>query len=117
MARWCSAPKGERLVGHHGFYAAFSTPEEWRLVGQGRSLGTLPVTRPLLRGQPLLFGGRRWRVASIDERRRLIELRPAGHGIVPEFGGSGSALPDEVREGMLALYFGEDVPSFLDRAA
>src|SRR6266702_2882410 len=103
-------PKGERLVAHHSFYAAFATPEEWRVVGEGRSLGTLPVLRPLERGQPLLFAGRRWRVSGISERRRLLELVPAGEGFVPEFGGAGPAVPGRVRREMLEVYRGAEAP-------
>ena len=35
--------RGENLVGHYTFYAVFKTPEEYRIVVEGKTLGTLPV--------------------------------------------------------------------------
>ena len=69
--------KGERLVNSHDFYAAFATPEEFRLVAGGKTLGTLPIIAPVLEGMYLIFGGRRWRVLSVDGAHKLIELAPA----------------------------------------
>ena len=34
---------GERVVEHYGFYAVFQTAEEYRIVSNGKTLGTLPV--------------------------------------------------------------------------
>ena len=34
---------GERIVNHYSFYAAFKSVEEWRMVHEGRALGTMPV--------------------------------------------------------------------------
>jgi hypothetical protein len=43
-------------------------------------------------------------VASLDRRRRLIELVPAAEGFAPEFAGSGVATADRVRREMLEIY-------------
>jgi len=105
---------GERLVNHYDFYAAFSSPEEWRLVTAARTLGTLPVSFPLSVDSFLIFGGRRWRIVGVDEERRVAELEPAAGGLLPKFTGDGMLIHDQVREEMRRVYTDNDVPAFLD---
>lgn len=105
---------GERIVNHYDFYSAFVTPEEYRLVTETKTLGTLPVTFPILTGMHILFGGRRWLVLSVDAERKVVELRAAAGGRVPRFGGVGALIHDRVREEMRAVYEASDVPPFVD---
>ena len=106
---------GERLVNHYSFYAAFETPEEWRLVAEGRSLGSMPIDQAITVGGLLLFAGRRWRISSIEQSRKVIELTPAAGGVPPVFGGSGFTVADRVRSEMVAVYEASDTPAYLDR--
>ena len=105
---------GERLVNHYDFYAAFTSPDEWRLINRSRLLGTLPVTFPLTLDAFLIFAGRRWRVIGIDEQRREVRLEPAAGGRVPQFYGGGSLIHDCVRKEMRRVYMDDDSPIFLD---
>ena len=105
---------GERLVNHYDFYAAFSSPDEWRLVTGSRTLGTLPVTFPLLIDSYLIFAGRRWRVVGIDEERRIAELTRAAGGRLPKFLNAGPLIHDRVRQEMRQVYLDNDQPAFLD---
>jgi ATP-dependent Lhr-like helicase len=107
--------KGERIVNHYSFYAAFQTPEEYRLMNGGKALGTLPISYPLFPGLFLIFGGRRWAVVAVDEERKVVDLKPAQGGRLPAFeGGRGAPVHDRVRAEMLAVYRSAEVPSFLD---
>lgn len=108
---------GERLVNHYSFYAAFNSPEEYRLVAAGRQLGTIPVDYPLLPGALLIFAGRRWRVLNVDDRHKVIDLERSPAGRPPEFGGAVGRVDDQVRKEMLDIYRSEGVPSFLDARA
>lgn len=108
---------GERIVNHFSFYAAFMTPEEYRLVSQGRTLGTLPIEHPLTEGLFLIFGGRRWRVLSVDQERKVVELIPAAGGRPPNFGGTGAPVHDKVRREMVRVYRDSGVPVYLDTQA
>jgi ATP-dependent Lhr-like helicase len=108
---------GERLLAHHSFYAAFATPEEWRLVAAGRTLGTLPVEHPLLPDSLLVYAGRRWRVVNVDKDHRVVDLVPAAGGQAPRFGGNGVWVHARIRHAMRAFYESDDVPPFLDGAA
>lgn len=108
---------GERIVNHYTFYAAFTTPQEYRLVAEGRQLGSIPVDSPILPGTLLIFAGRRWRVLSVDDRQKVIDLARSAAGRPPHFGGGPRAVHDRVRAEMLTIYQDSVNPSFLDVAA
>jgi len=110
--------QGERVVDHHSFYAAFSSPEEYRLVSGGKTLGQLPIGQPLSIGFLLIFGGRRWRVLAVDEENKVVDLAPARGGRTPSFIGTGGpSIHDRVRQVMFELYSNDRVPRYLDRRA
>ena len=109
--------QGDRLVNHYSFYAAFHTSQDYRLVADGRTLGSLPVERPILPGTLLIFGGRRWRVLGVDIAQRVIELTGSGDGQPPTFPGSGGEVADQVRRTMRALYQSAEIPRYLDSTA
>jgi ATP-dependent Lhr-like helicase len=109
--------QGDRLLNHYSFYAAFQTSQDYRLVADGRTLGSLPVERPVLPGTLLIFAGRRWRVLGVDIAQRVIELTSSGDGQPPTFPGSGGEVADEVRRTMRALYQSEEIPRYLDSTA
>lgn len=108
---------GERIANHYSFYAVFVTPQEYRLVSWGKTLGNLPIAFPVIPGQLLIFGGKRWSVVEVDDRSRTIRLEPSRGGKVPLFGGSGFGVHDEVRQEMRRIYTGKEVPSYLDETA
>lgn len=109
---------GERLVGHYSFYAAFATPEEFRLVTGGQTLGTMPIDHPLIEGGYLIFGGRRWRIVSVDGSHKVVDLSPAPGGRIPTFEPTTAGwVHDVVRQEMLALYCSTQVPTYLDARA
>lgn len=111
------APRGEQIVGHYSFYAAFTTSEEYRLIADGVELGSMPISSPLREDSYLIFGGRRWKVVSVDDDRRVITVVRAAGGKVPRFFGEGGELHDEIRRRMREIYEGEAVPIFLDPTA
>lgn len=108
---------GERIINHYSFYTAFTTPEEYRLVSDGRTLGTLPIDYPVGEGQFLIFAGRRWRVTWVEPEHKVIDLVPAPGGRPPQFSGTGISVHDRVRQEMLAVYRSGDIPVFLDATA
>jgi ATP-dependent Lhr-like helicase len=109
---------GERMLAHYGFYAAFASPEEYRIVCDGRTLGTLPIDKPVHPEGFIVFGARRWKVIDIDDKARVILVERAKAGKAPVFGndapiGTHAAIRRRMRE----LYEREDVPGFLDAGA
>lgn len=105
---------GEKLTRHYDFYAAFWSPDEYRLVADEKTIGTLPVTSPLMEGKLLIFGGQRWEVVSVDEAKQIAFLRQAPGGQVPLFGGEGPLCHTRVREKMYTIYTETDIPRYLD---
>lgn len=108
---------GERIVNHYSFYTAFTTPEEYRLVSGDRTLGTLPIDRPMAENSLLIFGGRRWLVMNVDSAKKVIVLKPAKGGKAPIFGGEAGLIDNRIRQEMFAVYTDSTVPQFLDAQA
>ena len=109
------APDGERITQHYSFYAAFCSDEEFRIVAGIRTLGSIPISRPLAAGSCLIFAGRRWEVLSVSQQDRVIEVRPAGAGAVPGFdGATGAVVHDRVRAEMREVLRSDSPIVFLD---
>lgn len=109
--------KGEQLVNHYSFYTAFKTPEEYRIVTRGKTLGTLPIDSPLFEGMFMIFAGRRWKVLSVDAERKVVDVVRAAAGRVPKFSGENGFIHDKIRQEMSRIYSSDDSPVFLDRTA
>lgn len=108
---------GEKVVNHYSFLAAFVSPEEFRVVCDGRPLGTLPIDRPLTPDSYLIFAGRRWQVVSCSQEEKRIDVVPAKGGKLPLFDGMGGKVHDRVRQEMRQVLT-EAVPvPFLDATA
>lgn len=95
---------GEQLVGHYSFYAVFKTPEEYRIVVEGKTLGTLPIDSVILPDSYIVFGGRRWIVLDVDIEKKVILVSPAKGGQPPKFGGGGMSVHDRIRQEMFDIY-------------
>jgi ATP-dependent Lhr-like helicase len=108
---------GEKVTRHYDFYAAFWSPDEYRLVANEKTIGTLPVTSPLVDGKLLIFGGQRWEVESVDQEKQIAFLKSAPGGKVPKFGGEGALVHTRVREEMFSTYTSTEVPRYLDTEA
>lgn len=108
---------GDRIVNHYTFYAAFASDEEFRLVANGKTLGTLPVSQMLTPQQRILFGGRTWIVEEIDEPHNIIYVAPAKGGAPPMFNGGAGRVHTRVRQRMRELYMARDFVPFLDATA
>lgn len=109
--------QGEKIVNHYSFYTAFATYDEYRLISGPRTLGTLPINRPMAEGSLLIFGGRRWSVVSVDSHKKVMELVPASGGKPPLFGGDIGWVHDFIRREMFAIYTSDEIPKFIDPQA
>lgn len=109
--------KGERLLNHYHFYTAFSTDEEFRIEHNGKVLGSLPFSQPLLPNQALIFAGRSWRVLTVDTEARRISVKPARGGTPPVFESRGLRVHDRVRQEIYAVLAGQEPVLFLDAGA
>lgn len=109
--------KGEQLVNHYSFFAAFDSSTEYRLVADGNTLGTFTPSAPVVPGGLLIFAGRRWKVRKVDTTAKLIELTPSSGGRPPSFTGDGPDIHDHIRSRMRVIYESTDMPAYLDTGA
>lgn len=110
-------PMGEMLTSHYSFYAVFQTSEEYRLIADGRELGTLPVDNMIAPGMLIIFSGRRWLVEEVDDRGKVILVTPSKAGTPPIFGGDAGLIHDVVIDRMFGILNRQDVPAYLDLTA
>ncbi len=108
---------GERIANHYAFYAVFKTPDEYRLLADGREIGTLSVESLLVPDMNIVFAGRRWRVLEVDTTAKVILLQHSGKGVPPAFGGSGGTIHHAVRQRMRTVLEAGTVPRYLDAVA
>ena len=110
--------QGERLTSSRDFYAIFSTDEEWRLVSSGRTLGTIPISNPVGVGVVIAFAGQRWRIETVDDRGKVLEVVRHRSGKIPKFDNvMNEPVHDRLSAEMKAVLEDTSVPGFLDAAA
>ena len=105
---------GQHVVGHYTFYAAFSTPEEFRIVHGHDTIGKLPVDSIPNEGEWVILAGKRWVVRAIDARAREVLVAPGKGRKPPKFENACTDLHKRVHEKMLELACGTNVPAYLD---
>lgn len=108
---------GEKIVNHYSFYASFSSDEEFKLICEGKILGTIPIKRTITLDSYLIFAGRRWRVCSVDEQQKSIIIMPDKAGKAPRFFGEGMKTHREIRQKMRSILASENKITFLDKVA
>ncbi len=109
--------KGERLVNHYSFYAAFPDSQEYRLRQSGKELGTLPLPGTSACGDVITFAGRRWCINAIDHEKRFVDLVASGTGKLPRTGGNTLPVHQRVRQQMQQILVGDELPVWLDATA
>lgn len=110
--------KGEAIVGHFSFYAAFQSPEEFRVVWGSAHIGTVAIDPSIMPGGFMILGARRWRVLAVDPDGKEVAVEPARGGRVPRFEPTRSArVHDRVRLEMRRVWASGDMPAYLDRTA
>jgi len=108
---------GEKQTDHYSFFAVFKTPEEYRIVAGGKTLGSISIDSLLAPGMLIIFSGRRWHVQEIHDRERVIVVSPATAGVPPKFGGDPGIIHDRVIEKMFEILESRKQPVYMDRAA
>lgn len=110
--------KGERVVEHYTFYGVFKTPEEYRILTSGKTIGSVPIESFLVVKQHIVFSGKRWKVTEVNVDKKVIHVEPAKGGNPPKFCGDGMSVENLVRREMLKVYTEEDYQlDFLDDVA
>ncbi|THJ45123.1 DEAD/DEAH box helicase [Aeromonas veronii] len=108
---------GEKIVNHYDFYASFVSDEEYRLICGSTQVGLIPVTRPLVVGQKVIFAGRRWLVQDVSEEKKSIYVTPSKGGSPPVFDNCSAVVHERVRQEMKTVLSGDFHVPFLDANA
>jgi ATP-dependent Lhr-like helicase len=108
---------GEKLVGSHEFYAAFASGEEWQIVQDGRTLGTLPIESPVFEGMCIIFGGRRWKILNVCAKPAVLTVAPDPSGRAPSFDSGRPMVHERIRQEMRRILEEDGEIGFLDPGA
>ncbi|MEI6745745.1 MAG: DEAD/DEAH box helicase [Methylococcaceae bacterium] len=112
---------GEKLVNNYKFYASFKNDEEYRIVHEHKTLGTLPITYKVEVDDCIIFAGKRWLVRHIQHDNaeiKRIDVVKAPDGMLPTFdGGDGFLIDDKVRQEMYQILLSTKQYPFLDETA
>lgn len=108
---------GEKLVNHYTFYAAFASPEEFRVVCEGRAIGNLSITNVLAKNSRIILAGRRWRVIEAYLSEKAVVVQPDPGGKPPAFDSGTATVHDRVRQQMRSVLSGNEPIKFLDLVA
>ena len=109
--------KGEKIVNHYSFYAAFSSDVEFQIIHSDKKLGTVPLSQPIEKGSYLIFSGKYWQVQFMDIEANKIFVIPALRGDLLLFEGDGIAVDDGVRQEMHQVLTETTLIPFLDTIA
>lgn len=108
---------GEKIAESHEFYPVFATEREYRIIHEARVLGTYPLDSAVAMGETIIFTGRRWLVVDVDDRARVIVVKPTRAGKPPQFSGNGGAIHDVVVETMRQVLSSSADYAYLDPTA
>ncbi len=109
--------RGQKLCDHYSFYAAFVSPDEFRVLWRTDEIGTLPATMLPPQGDSFLLGGRRWLAQDIDAERREVHVVPGKGRRKPCFGSLSANIHPRIHGMMKEILLGTEVPAYLDETA
>lgn len=109
---------GEAITTGRDFYAIFETDQEWKLVSERSTLGTIPVANSVGVGSLLAFAGRRWQIVDVDDRTKTLRVEMHRSGKLPIFEGLvAERMHDRLLAEVRRVYEDADVSAFLDAQA
>ena len=109
--------KGQRIVEHYSFYAAFKAPAEFQVLFHDRMIGTLPETMLPAVGEHVILAGRRWLVDDIDTEHRQVLVLPSRGRRPPHFASGQIDTDPNLHARMRLLLSTDRAPNYLDETA
>jgi RecB family exonuclease len=109
--------KGQRIVEHYSFYAAFKSEAEFQVLFRDRVIGTLPESMLPAAGEHVILAGRRWLVDEIDTEHRKVMVSPSRGRRPPRFASGRPDTDPSLHARMRLLLGGDRIPTYLDESA
>lgn len=107
--------KGEQLVESYDFYAAFLTPQMWKVVYNGHQVGEIggDSVFSLDVGSHLLLAGKAWQVIDFKYREKIMLVEHASTGETFKFSGGMQNVHPKVHQKMWQIYESHFIPPYL----
>lgn len=107
--------KGEEVVSDWGFYAAFNSVQEYRIVHNGKEIGTTPLLGDPEALHTFLLGGKGWEIIDIDRRHLVITVKRYDKDCNPLPALSNeNPVHEKIRLKMVEIYERDDEPPYLN---
>lgn len=76
---------GEKIVRRFDFYSVFKSPDEIKVIFNGRVVGTISNDPGIIVDTYLILSGKRWKIIEIDEEKKEILVTTAKGKKIPKF--------------------------------
>lgn len=86
---------GEKIVRRFDFYSVFKSPDEIKVIFNGRVVGTISNDPGIIVDTYLILSGKRWKIIEIDEEKKEILVTTAKGKKIPKFESSCIPKVDE----------------------
>ena len=109
--------EGEKIIKSQSFYVAFQTSLDYTLIikEKQKPLGTLQYLPNI--GEFIIFGGRKWKVISTDEKSKKIFITQVRQGTLPFFHTESPEIDGMVVRKMKDIYLSNNAIPYLDALA
>lgn len=111
--------QGERIVESYEFYAAFMTPNDWKVTYNGKEIGHISGSNLLFlkEGSHFLLAGKRWEVIEFKNNIQAILVKKAQGKKPIKFSGGSQDISREIHQKMLEIYKTNYIPKYLSQAS
>jgi ATP-dependent Lhr-like helicase len=95
--------EGERVVNSHEFYSVFVDEKFYKVFNNGIPIGSIPLSPMITINKKIFLAARIWKILSIDNQAKRINVEKAIEGEKPRYYGSVSDVHAKVRSRMLEI--------------
>lgn len=107
--------EGEKIVNNRNFYSVFKTQDNFKVINGSNTIGEIPFSPQIIEDQNILLAARIWKIKSVDQKSKRIDVVPAKDGKKPIFYGGGSGIHPKVRGKMFEIIYSDENYDFLDQ--
>lgn len=111
--------KGENIVENYEFFAAFETPETWKIICNGKEIGDIPIDSllSLKKNDCFLLAGKKWEIIEIRNTIKTVIVKQADNAKLIKFGSSIRDINRTIHKKMLNIYETSFIPKYIEKTA